>query len=218
MHGWGGSINSFAACAEKLSSSYRVTLLDFFGFGLTPHPNYALELSDYADSVLQLIKHYQMQEVTLIAHSFGARVAIKLAYDFPNLIEKMVLVNGAGIRARKGVRYYCRHFRHKLLTALHIPHKAGSSDYRSLSPVMKGTFVKIINQDLAPLLPKINIPALLIWGAKDRQTPLYMARRMSRLLPENKLIILKKAAHFSYLDQPALFYQAVFYFLQGVSL
>lgn len=159
-----------------------------------------------------------MQDVVLIAHSFGARVAIKLGHDYPDLIEKMVLANAAGIKARKGIRYYYRHFRHKLLSALHIPHKAGSKDYRCLSPIMKGTFVNIINQDLTPLLSKINTPTLLLWGDRDRQTPLYMARQMSQLLPKNKLIILKKAGHFSFLDQPTLFFQAVYFFLNGVAL
>lgn len=218
MHGWGGSLNSFLAYAKELSASFRVTLVDFYGFGKTPHPDYALKLDDYVTSIFQLIAFYEMQNVTLIAHSFGARVAIKLAYDYPNLIHKMVLVNGAGIRARKGARYYYRYYRHKLLSTLRIPHKAGSKDYQVLSPIMKATFINIINQDLTPLLSSIKISVLLIWGSRDKQTPLYMARRMGKLLPNNKLIILKKAGHFSYLDRPMHFKQAVSFFLQGAIL
>jgi pimeloyl-ACP methyl ester carboxylesterase len=159
-----------------------------------------------------------MQRVILIAHSFGARVALKLAHDFPHLVNKMVIADGAGIKARKGIRYYYRFYRHKLLSLLRIPHKSGSKDYRALSPVMKQTFKNIVNKDLTPLLNSINTPVLLIWGDRDRQTPLYMARKMSRLLPDNKLIIFKKAGHFCYLAQHAAFCKAVYYFLLGARL
>lgn len=217
MHGWGGSLGSFAAIAKELSPFYKVNLIDFYGFGKTPHPDRPLQLADYADAIMRLIGHYNMEKVILVAHSFGARVALLLAWEHPEIIKKMVIVSGAGIKPRRGIRYYYRHYRHKLLSALGIPHKAGSPDYRKLSPVMKKTFRNIVGKDLTPLLEEISTPTLLIWGNRDRQTPLYMARKMHKRLPCSKLVVLKGAGHFCYLEKHNIFYKAVFYFLQGES-
>ena len=80
----------------------------------------------------------------------------------------------------------------------------GSEDYRALDEVMKVTFKNVVNLYLEDLLPKIDCPALLIWGKRDNDTPLYMAKRMKRGIKDCGLIILE-GGHFSYLDDYATF-------------
>ena len=75
----------------------------------------------------------------------------------------------------------------------------GSSDYKSLSPIMKQTFNNIIKEDLAPFCKKICSKTLIVFGNKDRQTPLYMGKRMNRLIKNSKLVVLENADHFAYL-------------------
>ncbi len=78
---------------------------------------------------------------------------------------------------------------------------AGSADYRALSKLMKQTFIKVVNEDLTPLLKNINESALLVWGSEDSETPLYMAKTMERLIPDAGLVVFNGAGHFSYLDE-----------------
>lgn len=177
-------------------------MVDFYGFGNTPHPDYALTLDDYVKAIVDLINHYKMKSVSIVGHSFGGRVALKIASRYGYMLERMVLIDSAGIKPRRTLKYYYKLYRHKLLKLLKIPHTAGSQDYRNLSPVMRKTFVNIVNENLSPLLSKITVPTLIIWGNKDKETPIYMARKFNKKIIGSGLVVLKNAGHYSYLEQP----------------
>lgn len=200
LHGWGGSTASFSGVAKALSPYYCVTVIDFYGFGESPNPDYPLFVEDYAKAVVEIINHYKMNRVLLVGHSFGGRVAIRIASKYGYLLDKVVLVDSAGVIPRRGILYCLKVFRHKILRFLNIPHEAGSRDYRALSPLEKETFKNVVKEDLTPEMHRITLPVLLIWGNQDKDTPIYMAKRMRRKMPNSALIVFKNAGHFSYLD------------------
>ena len=78
----------------------------------------------------------------------------------------------------------------------------GSVDYRKLSPKMKQVFVKIVNEDLSSFLKFIKCKTCIVWGKNDKETKLYMARRLFRLIKDSELYIFKNSGHFSYSDKP----------------
>ncbi|NLL55773.1 MAG: alpha/beta hydrolase [Clostridiales bacterium] len=206
LHGWGGSIQSFLGIANRLKNNYRVTLVDFYGFGDTPPKPYPIYLEDYAESILDIIEHYKMRQVILVGHSFGGRVAIKFASRYSHLLQKIVLVDSAGIKPRRKLSYYFKIFRHKLLNLLNIEHTAGSADYRKLDSVAKQTFKNIINEDLTPITQKITLPVLIFWGGKDKETPIYMARKLYKNLVCSTLIVFKGLGHYAYIERQNQFY------------
>jgi len=152
----------------------------------------------------------------LIGHSFGGRIIISLAANFPEKVGKLILVDSAGIRPKRTARYYLRALMAKTgkrLSSLPLFGKGlkdviysriGSKDYREAGN-MRGTMVKVVNEDLTPLLAKIKAPTLLIWGEEDKETPISHARIMERQIEDAGLVILKGAGHFSYLDNLAQF-------------
>lgn len=213
LHGWGGDTRSFLGCAKAISSNFRVTLVDFYGFGKTPAPDYPLVLQDYADGVVEIIRHYKMSRVILVGHSFGGRVAIRIASKNGYLLDGIVLVDSAGIKPRRGIRYYGKVWTHKILTRLGISHRSGSEDYRKLSGVEKQTFKNIVNEDQTGELRKITLPVLLIWGDKDKDTPIYMAKRIYRRIPTSSLVIFRGEGHFAYLRRHRLFTEILRTFL-----
>ena len=83
--------------------------------------------------------------------------------------------------------------------------KCGSSDYRNLDGVMRETFVKVVNEHLDKLFPLVTRPTLLVWGERDRDTPLYMAKRMNRKIDDSALVVMKDCGHFAFLDDTAAF-------------
>lgn len=214
LHGWGGSTDSFLGVARVLKDC-RVTLVDFFGFGKTPHPDYPLYVEDYARAIVRIITKFRMTNVILVGHSFGGRVAIRLASKYGYLIDKVLITDGAGIKPRRGLVYYFKIFRHKLLNKLGIKHNSGSADYRALSGVMKETFKNVVNEDLTPELRKITLPVLLVWGDKDKDTPIYMAKRMYRKVSGSGLIIFKGAGHYAYLEGFPVFVSVLSQFISG---
>lgn len=209
LHGWGGSSISFSGVAASLSSRFKVINLDFPGFGKSKEPNMPWSVEDYAMAVKRLLDELGASQVSVVAHSFGGRVAIKLAYLFPEIIDKLVLVDSAGLRPRRGIKYFFSVRRYKLLKflvtkGLMSPEKLksrGSSDYRALSDNMKKTFVKVVNEDLKNNAKTINAETLIIWGESDLDTPLYMAKKLKKYIIGSELIVLPGCGHFAYLEK-----------------
>lgn len=92
--------------------------------------------------------------------------------------------------------------------------RQGSADYRNATPMMKQCMVKAINEDLTDLLPGIRQEVLLIWGDNDTATPLSDAKLMEAKIPNNGLVVLSPAGHFSFLDQPAVFRNVIRSYLE----
>ena len=141
----------------------------------------------------------------------------------------MVLTGSAGIRPRRTWRGAVRVRSYKVLRALErsaaVPaalrraagrnaDQRGSADYRAVSGVMRGTLVRLVNEDVRGLLPSLHLPVLLIWGDQDSETPIDDGRLMERLIPDAGLVVFEGAGHFAYLEQPGRFCRIVDVFLR----
>jgi len=212
LHGWGGSVSSFKWFADSLQTRYRVLVVDFAGFGKSQPPNRPYDVDDYVDEVIDLLKHLNIRNYYIVAHSFGGRVAIKMCAR-GEMIERLILVDSAGIKPRFSIKKWSKIVWYKFikfLVKLHLLSrnrldKYGSKDYKSLDGVMKATFLKVVNEDLSKNAKKISCPTLLVWGDRDAETPFYMAKKLNKYIRNSALVIIKNAGHFSYLDNPVLF-------------
>lgn len=213
LHGWGGNAEAFLFAANHLKA-YKSVLIDFYGFGRTPHPDYPLTVKDYVNGVIEVMDNLGLKSATIIGHSFGGRVAIELAANFSERVDKLVLVDSAGIKPRRGIKYYFKICVHKILKKFGRGLK-GSSDFQALSPVMKKTFINVVNYDQTYLLEKINSPTAIFWGDNDRATPLYMAKILNKKIKNSALFILTNSSHFSYLDNSGKFLLILSAFLKG---
>ncbi len=81
------------------------------------------------------------------------------------------------------------------------------------SDVMRGTFSRVVNEDLTPYLSSIKSPSLLIYGSEDRDTPVALAKIMEQKIPDAGLVVLENAGHYSFLDQYAQYMKIVKVFL-----
>lgn len=234
LHGWGGSADSFAPVARYYAPRYTVYSPDLPGFGGSGRPPVPWSVDEYAALLDRFMQVLGLSGVPVIAHSFGGRVAILTAARYPGRFGKMILVDSAGIRPRRTLKYYLKVYAYKimkriagsrslrrLLRALGldagdwIGKRAGSADYRALDPTMRATFVRVVNQDLRPFLPGIGVPTLLVWGENDRDTPLASGRIMEREIPDAGLVVFEGAGHFSYLDRFDRFVRVADAFLGG---
>ncbi|CDE72924.1 hydrolase alpha/beta domain protein [Acidaminococcus sp. CAG:917] len=198
LHGWGGSILSFEFVAKAMTG-YRSTIVDFYGFGHSPEPAAPIGVKEYAAAVVETMNRLKIEDAVLVGHSFGGRVAIEIAATKPHLVNKLVLIDSAGIKPRRGIKYYFLVYLHKLLKRLRGRGLSGSMDYAVLSPVMKETFKKVVNYDQTNLLKKISCPTAIFWGKRDKETPGYMARKMRKNIAGSALFYLD-GGHYSYID------------------
>ena len=115
LHGWGGSVSSFKGVARWLGIvGYYAVLVDFAGFGKTKEPREPFCVDDYAQDVERFLKEHKITKASIVAHSFGGRVAIKLAAKNSGLVDKLVLVDSAGIKPRRGIIYKYKVYKYKL--------------------------------------------------------------------------------------------------------
>lgn len=77
-----------------------------------------------------------------------------------------------------------------------------SRDYRNAGE-LKNIFVKTVNEDLSEIAKHIECPVLLLWGEKDAETPVDIAKRYAALIPKSTLVVLPGKDHFPFLNEGA---------------
>lgn len=229
LHGWGTSSQSLAGVAACLAPRFRVMAVDLSGFGWSQAPPVAWGVADYADHVRQLLDEVRITQATLLGHSFGGRIAIQLASRHPERVTRLILVASAGVRPKRGPRYYARVATTKAIRhMLTLPGlerlgrrllsrwqaKVGSRDYQAAG-ALRPTFVKIVNEDLTPLLASVRAPTLLLWGDRDEEVRRSAVEVMAARIPRAHLEVFAGAGHFPFADAPDAFCRAVTTFLQG---
>ena len=218
LHGWGANITLYQGIISTLAQNHRVIALDMPGFGKTTEPSVPWCVDDYVDFVLKFIASFELTKLSIVVHSFGGRVFFKMnaRENLPFQIEKAVLIDSAGILPKKTwkqkVSLRCYKIGRAVMSTkvLHFLYpdavedmrrKRGSADYNSATPVMRATLVKVVNEDLEPLMHLVKCPTLLIWGDLDTATPLSDAKRMEELIPDTGLVVCEGAGHFSFAQQ-----------------
>lgn len=222
IQGWGTELGLYDCVADTINSEYTVIQFDMPGFGGSDEPREAWGVDSFADFFCDFMKTININKMTLIGHSYGGRVIIKLANreNLPFEITNIVLIDSAGVMPKrtflqkiKTKRYKIlkKVFNNKVIYAL-FPEliddwksRQGSSDYRNATPMMRKCLVMAVNEDLTNLLSGIKQETLLIWGDKDTATPISDARLMEKLIPDSGLAVIEGAGHFPFIEKPVIF-------------
>jgi pimeloyl-ACP methyl ester carboxylesterase len=211
LHGWRSEAAVWNTFMRMVGQGRNCYALDLPGFGSSPTPKNTWELSDYAQVVSQFIAKKNLTNVILIGHSFGGRVAIKLAAQKPAWLKKLVLIGVPGARHNGALvnfisdlaKLFKPLFKPQLMQPLRrrIYKSMGAEDYLG-TPELQHIFVRVINEDLAPLLPNISVPTLIIWGRRDGSVPLVVGQKMAKEVPAAQLVVIDKASHYAFIDAP----------------
>ena len=204
LHGWGQNIEMMKPLGDPLSTKYRITILDFPGFGASSEPTVAWTIQDYADMVHELVEKLQIKKPVIIGHSFGGKLSLLYASRYP--VEKLVLFGSPFQRKIKKETA-----KMKLLKSLkkvpvlnqfeeYAKKHIGSRDYRNASPVMRQILVNHVNCDITEDVKKIQCPAIIIWGTNDAEVPLEDAYVLESLLPDAAVIEYAGCTHYAYLE------------------
>ena len=185
------------------------------GFGESGEMKYPYSVDDYVKEIRGVIDELGVDKVNVVAHSFGARVLVKLL-DKDDRVDKIILTGSAGFKRNKGIKYYLRKICFKILSKFVKKEKLTkfySSDYVSLSPVMKQSFNLIVNEELKEYYKKIQNKTLIIFGKNDRETPLRTAKLIKKSIAGSRLEVLPDSGHFCFVEKPKEFNLKAFSFL-----
>ena len=173
--------------------------------GLTAETDRVWTLNDYVEWLNGIISK-EREKPIVIGHSNGGRIAIAFAAKYPDKLKYLILIGSAGIyhnelpmRIKRFVFKNIAKLGRKLTsseTLRELLYKlAGESDYKNATPQMRQTIANLISVDLTLLLTKITTPTLLIWGERDKLTPLTDGKLMHKLIKNSQLYQLKSAGH-----------------------
>lgn len=203
LHGWGQNIAMMKSLGDNFCDNYRITILDFPGFGESDEPSIAWDINEYSLMLEKFVAELNIKKPIVIGHSFGGRVAIR--YSANNSIEKLVLFGSPCIRNEKELSLSVKLLKKlKTLPGLdqigeYMKKYIGSRDYKAASPIMRQTLVNVVNEDLSNYAKKIEEPTLLIWGENDTEAPVDDAKELEKLMVDAGLIILP-GTHYAYLE------------------
>lgn len=197
LHGWGRTRADWLPAL----SGHAALAVDLPGFGASPPPPTAWGSREYATLLAPLLVDGGW---TVAGHSFGGRVAVQLAAGWPSLVSGLVLTGVPLLRptstARSPLAFRVAKRAHRLglLSDARMEQerrKRGSADYRNAQGVLRDTLVKLVHEDYRDLLPAIDAPVELVWGASDTAAPLEMAREAQGLLRKATLTVSPTSGH-----------------------
>ena len=228
LHGWGQNKDMMKAVEDHLKDRFSVWNLDFPGFGESDDPAEPWGMEEYTAFIEDFIQKNEIREPILIGHSFGCRGAIRYAAKHHD-VRKMCLTGAAGIRPKHGLDYQIKTKAYKAGKWLlkvsgntkkleELQKNSGSADYRAARGVMRPTFVKVVNDDVTPLLKDVLCPVLLVWGDQDEAAPLWMGQMMEKEMPDAGLAIFEGDDHWAYWHQADRFNRVLDVFLKEDAL
>jgi pimeloyl-ACP methyl ester carboxylesterase len=191
--------------------------LDLPGFGKSELPKAVWTVEDYADFLKTFLEKLEIKNLIFIGHSFGGSVIIKYLAEGGEA-KKIILISPSGIR-KKGIKIYIWYILAKIFKIImmlpglslfkdklrkKIYKAIDSEDYIEAGRLTE-SYKKIIREDLREDMAKINTKTVLVWGEKDKDTPLEYGEEMHALIRNSRLFIVKNAEHFSFIDKPEEF-------------
>lgn len=229
LHGWGLSAEKFEPLAQGLEClGYRVYVPDFPGFGKSPVPKRPLHLADYARFVHEYIRAKKIHRPVIIGHSFGGRVALKYVSMHQRVVRAIILTGTPGftpVPRRKLLFFISIAKAGKLFMSLPILrifqdavrrwyyYVVGAREFYRAEGVMRETFKNIVAEELVTPMKSVGVPCLLVWGADDRITPTWIARKMHATISGSRLIEIPGFGHGVPYNNPDVFISNVRQFL-----
>ena len=203
LHGWGQNIEMMKMLGDNFSDRFRITILDFPGFGLSEEPSESWTIKDFADMLDEFVKELGIKKPIIMGHSFGGRVAIRYSAD--HVVEKIVLFGSPCVREERELPLSVKILKgiKKLPGMDKIGEFAknfiGSRDYKAASTIMRQTLVDVVNEDLSKYAKEIDCPTLLIWGENDTEAPVEDAKILEGIMVDAALIVLP-GTHYAYIE------------------
>lgn len=175
----------------QLGGEIDAIALDLPGFGATPPPAYAWGSDEYADALVGVVET-MAAPVVVVGHSFGGRVALRLAVRHPELVAALVLTGvplwqSSELRPRPAAAFRVARALHRwgLASDAQIERarqRYGSADYKAASGVMRDVLVKVLAESYKADLELISCPMELVWGDQDSVVPLQLALKAAELI------------------------------------
>ncbi len=226
LHGWASSSRMWSPLVAGLSDRMRFWALDLYGFGDSPRPaaNQPVDIRQHRTMIADFCEQHKLYPRLVIGHSMGGMLALRLALDCPERVERLMLlapvVTGrfgnrldlnklVGSEWASGALMHAKPFwtltQHVFMPLLAVPnywYLDGQATARIVNDFKRTSWQaaafaiqSIARENLEPELPQIKQPTQVMVGAWDTTVPPTEGRLAAARLPNAKLIELPRVRH-----------------------
>lgn len=226
---------SWYALAQALKNKYHVVAFDLPGFGYSEKGNKLYSPDNYAAFIKQVVRKHTKGPVAVIGHSLGATLALRYAAQYPEDVDRLVLVDAIGILHRSVYMGFLARVGLSWVNTFY-PTRDGRYDnleewvrdamgWLEAVPVDANTLLtneevraKLLQADPAKIaalslvlenfgetIRDVRTPTLVVWGQNDTTSPLRVGKLLASRLANARLEVLPASGHSPLLDNPAVF-------------
>ena len=228
---------------HAFSEKYRVIVPDLRGYGKSSLPETGTtRFEDYATDVIGLLNALGVDTFHVAGLSMGGQLAMECYRQAPSRVRSIILADtfagldtpegkkarndGADRMEREGMGGYANESIHKMIKAGHVTTMPAIAAHvmrmmTNTLPKAAATAMRARSERidyLTEVLPKINVPVLILVGRQDEFTPVTKAEEMHAALPDSQLVVIEDAGHMPNLEQPDEFNEIMLAFLGGETL
>lgn len=231
IHGWAGSAADWDPLLRALPDGMGALALDLPGCGLSDKPDAAYDMPWFLEILHGLCAAVGAPRVVLTGHSMGGQIAVHFASRYPDMVEKLILIDPYGLKGEEGgLRPLAR-----MGPVVDLAFKLNSRQFikwamranvlhnpppESLRTAVDATAVSILGREGAraiaritkrvigrahvdALLPGIFQETLVIWGDHDRLLSPLWAHSFASRLPRASVRMVADAGHMPMFEKPA---------------
>ena len=232
LHGLGADSRHWAANIGLLSQDFRVIALDQIGYGQSEKPVMRYTVGNFADYLHGFMEAVKIPKASLVGNSLGGWIALDFTIRHPEMVEKLVLVDAAGLHPTSPLRmppggwknltpFNTRWF-FDLMAAnkewattdlgphSYERHAKNGDSYTVASSVAEMATGREFEDKK---LDKVKVPTLIIWGRDDMLIPLAMGENFNKGIAGSQMIVIDGTGHIPMVGKPEEFDAAAKKFL-----
>ncbi len=222
IHGFLSSCFSFRRLIPFIAKNHIVLVIDLPPFGKSgKHLNFTYSYDNFANVVISLVDHLKLNKVNLVGHSMGGQICLYVAKKKPELVNKVILLCSSGYLGKANPHLILSSYfpffhlyvkrtitKQGIMNSLNsVVHNQNLIDEEMINgykePFLQDEIFRALTKmirdregDLSPTdLQNISVPALLIWGEKDKVVPLEIGKRLHQDLKQSILVTYPEAGH-----------------------
>jgi pimeloyl-ACP methyl ester carboxylesterase len=202
LHGWAVGTAPYQEFLNTLCQRYKIIAPVLPGFGKSSRSNLNWDYNEYANFILDFLNTFTLEKVHIIGHSLGGGIAATIAVLRPSIVQSIVLLDSTGVPVEPVPKVF-------LKRVIEMTAQAPQIKFPQIIQIFKGfsynflfrtqntiqVLLLSLKKDLKPLLPKIQSPCLLVWGANDLTTPLSAAQEFAQSITGSKLVVVNGVYH-----------------------
>ena len=229
LHGLGAVKEIWLGNFPALTAKHHVYAVDQLGFGHSDKPLIDYKIATRVDFLYGFMQSQNISKATLVGNSLGGWIALEFTAQHPEMVDKLVLVDSAGLMWGQGgpvvdlnppslastrallesIFYDKKMVTDEFVLHVYTSHLSNNDGY-TIQRTLAG-FAQPQFED--EKLKSIHAPTLVVWGREDKLIAVDRGEKFRDGIPGAKLVVFEQCGHVPQMEKPAEFSQALLEFL-----